>query len=225
MSEIDEKALEVIQAKFPKHEHSIVRDIVEDYEAAKQPVQPDERTAFEAWAHKFDGTRDEFNLGKNTKGEYVWSVADMVWRAWQAGIKIMGQREVDSLSVGDVAQVVERGEVPNQLVAEVGGASPSVPFPTTSPMRESGWVEGKPVTLKDCEPGLFRSKDGWLGLKTEYKTPISKGLFTHYYPEAFVVESGEYWWGGTNNHEDREKQIVIPVSVKRNDVEDGAVHG
>ncbi len=52
------------------------------------------------------------------------------------------------------------------------------------------------VTLDACPPGLFWFDDGkrsGLGVKTEYVTRVSDGTLM---PDAFVVETGEYFWGG-----------------------------
>jgi len=69
---------------------------------------------------------------------------------------------------------------------------------------------GEAVTLADCPPGLFEFGGG-LGFKTEYATPIKDGLFTYYFPEAYCVSSGEYFWGGTSKHSDRKLLMVKPI--------------
>jgi len=60
---------------------------------------------------------------------------------------------------------------------------------------------GWPCTLAACPPGLFVVGDS-LGFKSEY------GL------DAFVVESGEYWWGGADKKEEVATQIVQPCIVE-----------
>ena len=67
----------------------------------------------------------------------------------------------------------------------------------------------KPCTLANCPPGLFMSPDGYMGLKTEYANERGGS-------EAYVVASGEYWWGGEHTHETREKQLVWPCEVRAN---------
>lgn len=47
-------------------------------------------------------------------------------------------------------------------------------------------------TLNDLPVGLFRNSKGTLCLKTEYRTPSG-------YVEAFIVETGEYYHGDTEN--------------------------
>ena len=59
-----------------------------------------------------------------------------------------------------------------------------------------------PVKFRDCPPGLFQF-GGSFHLKTEYGNN-----------EAFVVDSGECFWGGTNTEEDRGNLIVIPSIIE-----------
>jgi hypothetical protein len=35
---------------------------------------------------------------------------------------------------------------------------------------------------------------------------------------VFVVESGEYFWGGTKNHEERDNVMVTPCELRWKDV-------
>ncbi|TWB58710.1 hypothetical protein [Nitrospirillum viridazoti] len=69
----------------------------------------------------------------------------------------------------------------------------------------------KQVTLADCPPGLFLFQ-GYLGFKSEYsichaETKLPLG------PEAYVVASGEIFWGGASSHEARKALLVIPIDV------------
>jgi len=59
--------------------------------------------------------------------------------------------------------------------------------------------------LDQCPPGLFIAGD-CLGFKSEYRN--EKGTC-----EAYVVASGEFFWGGAKTAEDREALIVTPVEV------------
>ena len=62
------------------------------------------------------------------------------------------------------------------------------------------------VTLGDAPPGLFLYQ-GTLGFKSEYKTEsLSHPGF--WQSDAYVVESGEYFWGGTSDPVEREKLMV-----------------
>lgn len=83
---------------------------------------------------------------------------------------------------------------------------------STPPTPKQGDVPEE-VTLEDCPPGLF-DFGGVIGFKTEYKTPIKDGLFTYYFPEAYCVESGEYFWGGTKRHSDRKLLKVRPLDYE-----------
>lgn len=64
------------------------------------------------------------------------------------------------------------------------------------------------TTLREAPPGLFVfERDGRrsLGFKTEYHTPDGR-------TEAYVVASGEFFYGGAASYEDRENLIVRPIS-------------
>lgn len=68
-------------------------------------------------------------------------------------------------------------------------------------------VREEPCTLADCPPGLFLA-DAYntLGFKSEYRT--EQGAI-----EAYVVESGEFFWGDTPQTVERQRaQIVRPIS-------------
>jgi hypothetical protein len=60
-----------------------------------------------------------------------------------------------------------------------------------------------PMTLAECPPGLFLF-DGYIGFKSEY------GADTCRY---YCADSGEYFWGGTDNADARESLIVTPLAV------------
>ncbi len=59
------------------------------------------------------------------------------------------------------------------------------------------------VTLIDCPPGLFLFK-GTLCFKSEYHTGSKC--------DAYVVSSGEYFWGGVGTSEERAVLPVTPVN-------------
>ncbi len=59
--------------------------------------------------------------------------------------------------------------------------------------------------LDECPPGLFLAGD-CLGFKSEYRN--EKGTC-----EAYVVASGEFFWGGAKSAEDREALLVTPVEI------------
>ena len=62
---------------------------------------------------------------------------------------------------------------------------------------------GSETTLDDCPAGLFMYGDT-LGFKTEYRDQNG--------PEAYVVASGEYFWGGTDNLIMRKSKLVTPMA-------------
>ena len=57
------------------------------------------------------------------------------------------------------------------------------------------------VRLKNLRPGLFLSPSGELCLMTEYSN------------EAYIVSSGESFWGGVKSKAERAELLVIPVDV------------
>lgn len=64
----------------------------------------------------------------------------------------------------------------------------------------------KKVRLKDAPPGLFLW-NGVLCFKSEY-------TMCGTCPEAFVVESGEYFWGDAKMHSERSQLMVEPVTIE-----------
>ena len=60
--------------------------------------------------------------------------------------------------------------------------------------------------LKNILPGSLFLFNGTIGLKTEYRT---KGKC-----DAYIVGSGEYFWGGTDNAIDRENLNVFEIELK-----------
>lgn len=64
-------------------------------------------------------------------------------------------------------------------------------------MRRKGFVK-----LKDCPIGLFITDDKTLCVKTEYGN------------EAYIVWSGEYFWGGAETKAEIGEVLVLPISDK-----------
>ena len=74
------------------------------------------------------------------------------------------------------------------------------------------------VTLAECPPGLF-FWNGSLGFKSEYGAmePVGsnfKAFKVGNRADAYCVESGEFFWGGTSNHDDRARVLVYPIDAK-----------
>jgi hypothetical protein len=65
--------------------------------------------------------------------------------------------------------------------------------------------------LRDCPEGLFIFGDGHIGFKSEYKRLNTKGV---YQTDAYVVSSGEYFWGGAETAEARERLLVTPIAYE-----------
>lgn len=73
------------------------------------------------------------------------------------------------------------------------------------------------VTLDECPPGLF-FWNGTLGFKSEYGAmePVGSNFKTWKVgsrADAYCADSGEYFWGGTSNYEDRAKVLVMPIDA------------
>ena len=64
------------------------------------------------------------------------------------------------------------------------------------------------VPLKACPPGLFLW-NGILCFRSEYATMTETNLRQ---PDAYVVESGEYFWGGVSDSRSRDELMVQPVA-------------
>ena len=65
------------------------------------------------------------------------------------------------------------------------------------------------IKLIDAPIGLFEV-DGILVLKTEYSTQHEDGTIT---PDCYIIESGEYFWGGVDSVEERNNLEVAPVDM------------
>lgn len=78
------------------------------------------------------------------------------------------------------------------------------------------------VTLAECPPGPFLF-NGRLGFKTEYGAMETVGptdvpgpalrWTVGNRPDAYCMDSGEYFWGGTSSKEERDALLVTPVEV------------
>lgn len=73
------------------------------------------------------------------------------------------------------------------------------------------------VTLNECPPGLFLFHGAGgpcLGFKSEYRTVKEDrrtGQVVGAQVDAYVVASGEYFWGDTDNWQTREELPVAPI--------------
>ena len=67
-----------------------------------------------------------------------------------------------------------------------------------------------PVALVDCPPGFF-VWHSYLCFKSEYRTKSGR-------IEAYC-DTGEFFWGGTTRHSDREAIVVTPVEMLTRDLE------
>lgn len=70
--------------------------------------------------------------------------------------------------------------------------------------------------LDDCPPGLFLYERGdytTLGFKSEYSTEGSSMGKKLIQCDAYVVSSGEYFWGGAATGDDRDALLVTPLDM------------
>ena len=65
------------------------------------------------------------------------------------------------------------------------------------------------IKLINAPVGLF-DIDGVLVLKTEYITQHEDGAIT---PDCYIVDSGEYFWGGVDSVEERNNLMVTPIDM------------
>lgn len=65
------------------------------------------------------------------------------------------------------------------------------------------------IKLINAPVGLF-DIDGVLVLKTEYSTQHEDGAIT---PDCYIVDSGEYFWGGVDSVEERNNLMVTPIDM------------
>ncbi|WP_105204554.1 hypothetical protein [Neobittarella massiliensis] len=68
------------------------------------------------------------------------------------------------------------------------------------------------MRLIDAPVGLLMY-DGCLAFKTEYSTVIQAESGEIVTPDCYVVESGEYFWGGAKTAEDRNNLNVEPIEL------------
>lgn len=88
--------------------------------------------------------------------------------------------------------------------------------PTASSPVPAMGEAGKPCTFANCPPGLFLHA-GMLCFKSEYSTKPGQ-------PDAYCVDSGEYFWGGTSG--DLEKRLALIVTpVATPDTSETATNG
>lgn len=118
-------------------------------------------------------------------------------------------------------------DICDQCAAEACAPENAIDWPDapTAPVEASGSEEigdeyeaaAHCVTLAECPPGLF-FWNGTLGFKSEYGAmePVGSNFKTWKVgsrADAYCADSGEYFWGGTSNHDDRAKVLVMPIDA------------
>ncbi len=81
-------------------------------------------------------------------------------------------------------------------------------------------ADGGEMTLAECPPGPFLF-NGSLGFRTEYGAMRVTGPVdvpgdqirwsVSRWPDAYCLDSGEFFWGGVVTHEDRARLLVQPL--------------
>lgn len=67
--------------------------------------------------------------------------------------------------------------------------------------------DGKQVTLEELLPGtIFAFGDDCIAVKSEYR--CSNGLI-----EAFIIDSGEQFWGGAKTAKEQNELMVQPLAI------------
>lgn len=79
-------------------------------------------------------------------------------------------------------------------------------------MRETMIVpHGHQCTLAECPPGpFFFGPELTVGFKTEYGSDDGS-------PDAYCMESGEFFWAGAKSREERGRLIVQPAIIETRD--------
>lgn len=72
-------------------------------------------------------------------------------------------------------------------------------------------MKAEEVTLAECPVGLFMFK-GLLCMKTEYETVNRVSSCSQ--SDAYIVSSGEYFWGGAQSAEERQDLMVQPIDLE-----------
>jgi len=97
-----------------------------------------------------------------------------------------------------------------------------------APMAGEGWhlqPVGDPVSLNECPPGPFEF-NGSLGFKTEYGAakwlPERDAFTVSHWPDPYVLDSGEAFWGGVSGQEARAALVVQPLAVAHPSTQEGS---
>lgn len=115
-----------------------------------------------------------------------------------------------ALRDGDTASGACKTDYRRMAIAAMDFYGPhAIPAPQMQAGEHDAGLTQKELTLGACPPGLFLF-DATVGFKSEYKTE-SKSRAGFWQSDAYCVESGEYFWGGTPNPIEREQLMVLPL--------------
>lgn len=75
------------------------------------------------------------------------------------------------------------------------------------------WPHKRRVRFKNCPVGLFMHGDT-IALMTEYATERwTDDVISGVNRDAYIVSSGEYFWGGTSDGAVRDELMVTPLTL------------
>ena len=70
------------------------------------------------------------------------------------------------------------------------------------------------VRLDNAPVGLFKSEIGTICLKTEYGEIVTDEKGTFIKVDAYIVDTGEYFWGGAETSRARNDLLVTPLYIE-----------
>jgi hypothetical protein len=74
------------------------------------------------------------------------------------------------------------------------------------------WPHKRRCRFKNCPIGLFKHGDT-IALMTEYASTHALGT----YRDAYIVSSGEAFWGGVSTGVERDELMVTPLALGESD--------
>ena len=142
--------------------------------------------------------RDGYFTAYHVGHQWVCTDQNCSWRRAQIP---RGENDVDAASTG--ATPTDR--ITTDEAAPAGNSRDGGERPAPATTLSAGALGTEDVSLADCPIGLFMH-DGELCLKTEYGN--NDGQI-----DAYIVSSGEYFWGGTSKAMDQRRVMVRPCTI------------
>ena len=76
------------------------------------------------------------------------------------------------------------------------------------------------VRFGEAPVGLFRSEYGTICVKTEYGEVVTDENGTFVKADAYIVDTGEYFWGGTTTSRARTDVLVTPLYIENGQIKE-----